>query len=124
MKDSTAKILIGLIGIICLIGFFDWLATDEEEGNCYLGREEAQDVLERGETSVLEYLTNKGWTGIEIHDNEILPPPEGERGIFMAGAVVTGKKGTDMARLEVGYAVGPDCEVYGVTVVQKKPWRH
>ena len=41
----------------------------------------------------------------------------------MAGAVITGEKEKDMARLEVGYAIGPDCEVYGVTVLEKKPWR-
>ena len=124
MSEKTAKILIGLIGVLCLLAFVGWLVTEEEEmaGNCYLGKEEAHDVLERGEKAVLEYLTKKGWTGLKIHDNEIFPPPEGERGIFMAGVVVTGKKGKDSSRLVTGYAVGPNCEVYGVTVLEKESW--
>ena len=124
MSEKTAKILIGLIGGFCLLAFVGWLVTEEEEmaGNCYLGKEEAHDILERGEKAVLEYLTEKGWTGLKIHDSEILPPPEGERGIFMAGAVVTGEKGKDTARFEFGYAVGSNCEVYGVTVLEKEPW--
>ncbi len=125
MSEKTAKILIGLIGVFCLLGFIGWLATEEEEvaGNCYLGREEAHDVLERGEKAVLEYLTKKDWTGLKILDSRILPPPEGERGILHGGAMVAGEKGKDMARFEVHYAVGPNCEVHGVTTVEKEPWQ-
>ena len=39
----------------------------------------------KGEEAVLEYLKGEGWTGLEIHNNEILPPPEGERGILWLG---------------------------------------
>ena len=74
------------------------MATGEGEGKCYLGKEEAHDVLERGEDAVLEYLKGEGWTGLEVHNNKVLPPPEGERGIFMAGAVVTGEKGKTVTR--------------------------
>lgn len=40
MSDKTARILIGLIGVFCLLAFVGWLVTEEEEmvGNCYLGK--------------------------------------------------------------------------------------
>ena len=120
MSEKTAKILIGLVGVLVLGGLV--LGSFEDDTRCHLGKEKSHDVLERGEKVVLEYLTKKDWTRLKIHDNEILLPPEGESGIIEAEAVVTGEKKGNSARLVMRYGFDPDCEVYGVTVREKKAW--
>ncbi|MDE0292032.1 MAG: hypothetical protein OXK19_05945 [Candidatus Dadabacteria bacterium] len=118
MSNRTAKILIGLVGVLVLGGFL--LGSFEDDARCHLGKEKSHDVLERGEEVVLEYLTKRGWTRLKIHDNEILIPPEGEWGIIEAEAVVTGENEGNSARFVMRYGFDPDCEVYGVTVREKR----
>ena len=117
-----AKILIGLIGAF-ILGFcaLEGFEAYRWETRCHLGKEKSHDVLERGETAVLEYLNGVGWTDLEIYRNDILSI-EGEGGILEAEAVVTGEKKGNSARLVMRYGFDPDCEVYGVTVLEKKAW--
>lgn len=119
MSEKTAKILIGLVGVlvlgVCALGVF------EEEMHCHLGKEKSHDVLERGEKVVLEYLQGAEWTELEIYRNDILSI-KGKDGIREAETVVTGKKKGKRFRLVMRYGFDSDCEVYGVTVLEKKAW--
>ena len=114
------KILIGLVGAF-ILGFsaLEGFEAYKWETRCHLGKEKSHDVLERGEDAVLKYLTNKGWTDLEIYRNDILSF-EGEEGILEAEAVITGKKKGNGARLVMRYGLDLDCEVYGITVLEKK----
>lgn len=117
-----AKILVGLVGAFILgVCALEGFEAYKWEMRCHLGKEKSHDVLERGEKAVLEYLRGAGWTELEIYRNDILSI-EGEKGILEAETVVMGKKKAKTFRLVMRYGFNPDCEVYGVTVLEKKAW--
>lgn len=87
MKDSIAKILIGLVGVFCFLAFTDWLPIEEEAW----GKQE--DCLQGGENAVLEHLKHQGWKHLEIHRNglsEIVKLDTTGEEVFMGRIAVQG----------------------------------
>ena len=120
MKNSMAKILIGLVGVFCFLAFTYWLPTEEAWG---------RDCLQVGEDAVLEHLKQQGWTNLKIFSNESLGVEKVEVDEIFAGmAIVTGKlKGKKfMLRALHGSRIlyrgsgGFYCEASARVVVDKK----